>query len=145
MAGGVQAVTVAIAMATDGDIAAVFVPVIARDIDPDNAMRTIATCTIISAISLDLQRKVRREIQHDRLRAIQDKTTSMPTRVAMSIAGMTKVGGNKDRKVVGKGVKRAVNQAVGRVPSQAVSQAVSRVVGQVPNRATAITPQVVSS
>ena len=145
MAGGVQAVTVAIAMATGGDIAAVFVPVIARDIDPDNEIRTIATCTIISAISLDLQRKVRRETPRDRLRAIQDKTTSMPTKVAMSIAGMTKVGGSKDRKVVGKVVSQAVGLAVSRALSRVANQAVGLALNHHRSRVTAIMRQEISN
>ena len=141
MAGGVQAAIAGIVMATDGDIAAVPMPVIVRVIEPGKAMRINETCTTISAISLDLHRKARREIPHDRLQAIQDRTTSMRTRVAMSIVGMTKVAGSKDRKAAGKEVNQAVDPALSRVANQAAGLALSHH----RSRVTAIAPREISS
>ena len=101
VAGGDPVVIAVIAMATAGDIAVVRVPATVRAIDLDNETPTNEICTTTSVIRPDLHRKVRRATPHDQLQAIQDRTTSTLTRVAMSIAEMIRAGGSKDRKVAG--------------------------------------------
>ncbi len=102
MAGGDQAVTAAIVVVTVGAIVAARVPATVRAIEQDKATQTNETCTAISVTRHDLHRKVRYEIPRDQLPAVQDRTTSLQTRVATFIAEMIRADGNKGRKAAGK-------------------------------------------
>jgi hypothetical protein len=57
-----------------------------------------------------------RGYRHGYRRAIQDRTTSMPTRVAMSIAEMTKVVGKEVSRVVSRAASRHRNRVPATMP-----------------------------